>query len=223
MKNMLVLGDSHSTIFRYCNGKTQKFNFNVLDIGGATAQGAVNPNSKTDALKIFTRKLETINTKNIDYIMIMLGEVDCGFVIWVRSKRYNINVDEQIDISVDNLFSFIENIVRKYFKSYQIIIVGSVLPIIKDSTDKRFINGARAEVDASQEIITKKTIEYNLKLKNKAKVLGFHYIDITNLTMNTETNLIDDIYLSSIPHDHHLNKQKSYKLWLNILDCYFYR
>mgnify|MGYP000611755931 CR=1 FL=1 len=30
-------------------------------------------------------------------VFLMLGEVDCGFVIWVRSKKYNISIDNQIN------------------------------------------------------------------------------------------------------------------------------
>jgi hypothetical protein len=57
--------------------------FDVCIVGGATAQGAVNPNSKTDALAIFQKKIKYTNADNI---LIMLGEVDCGYLIWVRSK-----------------------------------------------------------------------------------------------------------------------------------------
>lgn len=47
----------------------------------------------------------------------MLGEVDCGFVIWVRSKKYNISIDNQINESITNLFNFIKNeVLNKYSK-----------------------------------------------------------------------------------------------------------
>ena len=47
----------------------------------------------------------------------MLGKVDCGFVIWVRSKKYNISIDNQINESVTNLFNFIKNeVLNKYSK-----------------------------------------------------------------------------------------------------------
>lgn len=87
----------------------------------------------------------------------MLGEVDCGFVIWIRSKKYNINVDDQISISVDNLFTFVSKIVTsKNYTNKDIIICGSVLPTIKDSTNKKILNGARSEVNVSQLERTKK-------------------------------------------------------------------
>ena len=101
---ILCCGDSHTRVFNYCNSRQNEFVFDVCVVSGATAQGAVNPNSKTDALNIFEKK---INSTRADKILIMLGEVDCGFVIWVRSKRYNISIDDQINISVNNLFTFL--------------------------------------------------------------------------------------------------------------------
>ena len=54
MIKILVLGDSHSEIFNYCNKKQKNIHFEVVIVGGATAQGSVNPNSTTNALSIFT-------------------------------------------------------------------------------------------------------------------------------------------------------------------------
>ena len=50
MIKILVLGDSHSEIFNYCNNKQQDIIFEAHIVGGATAQGMVNPNSNTNAL-----------------------------------------------------------------------------------------------------------------------------------------------------------------------------
>lgn len=42
MKNILVLGDSHVRVFNLCNKKQKLYNFDVCDVGGATAQGCIN-------------------------------------------------------------------------------------------------------------------------------------------------------------------------------------
>lgn len=209
---ILCCGDSHTKVFEYCNQKTRRFLFDICIVEGATAQGAVNPNSKTDALKIFTNKIA--NTKS-DKLLIMLGEVDCGFVIWVRSKRYNISVNEQITTSINNLFTFLDNIVIKSkYKNEDIIITGANLPTIKDSTDKKILNGARSEVDISQSERTKKTLEYNQLLQNKCEKNGYIYIEITKEIMG-EDGIIKEEYLSSNPSDHHLDKTKACDLWLS--------
>ena len=130
--------------------------YDVCVVYGATAQGAVNPNSKTNALNIFKKK---INSTRADKILIMLGEVDCGFVIWARSKRYNVSIGDRINICINNLFTFVGNIVATIsYANEDIIICGSILPTIKDNTDKRFLRGVRSEIDVSQLKRTKKTI-----------------------------------------------------------------
>lgn len=212
---ILCCGDSHTRVFNYCNTSQNKHIFDVCIVSGATAQGAVNPNSRTDALNIFKRK---INSTHTDKILIMLGEVDCGFVIWVRSKKYNISVDEQINVSVNNLFTFIGNIIAtNKYTNKDIIICGSVLPTIKDNTDKKLLGGARSEVDVSQLERTKKTIEYNNLLKLNCYKYGYNYIDIVNDIMGKD-GIVNDKFLNSNPGDHHLDNEKTYKLWLSKLE-----
>lgn len=213
--NILCCGDSHTEVFNYCNNRQTKFLFDVCIVGGATAQGSVNPNSKTDALNIFKKK---INSTHANKILIMLGEVDCGFVIWIRSRKYNIDVDEQINISVNNLFTFVNNIIAtKNYKNNDIIICGSVLPTIKDNTDKKFLNGARSEVDISQLERTKKTIEYNNLLKVNCDKYGYNYIEIVNDIIGKD-GIVKDEFLNTSPTNHHLNNEKTYKLWLSKLE-----
>lgn len=216
---ILCCGDSHTSVFNYCNSKQNEFVFDVCVVGGATAQGAVNPNSRTNALKILSKK---INSTCADKILIMLGEVDCGFVIWVRSKRYNISVDDQINISINNLFTFVDNIIAsKNYTNKDIIICGSVLPTIKDSTNKKFLNGARAEVDVSQLERTKKTIEYNNMLKINCHKYGYNYIEIVNDIIGKD-DIVRDEFLNYNSADHHLDNEKTYKLWLSKLKNIIY-
>ena len=53
---ILCCGDSHAKVFKFCNEKQYDIIFDVCIVSGATAQGAVNPNSKTDALNLFEKK-----------------------------------------------------------------------------------------------------------------------------------------------------------------------
>jgi hypothetical protein len=217
MINILVCGDSHTKVFTHANNMQKEYKFVVCQVGGATAQGAVNPNSYTNALQIFRKAVITL--PKLNKVAIMLGEVDCGFVIWVRSKRYNISVDEQIENSITNLFSFIYEvlIIEKGYKSEDIIVIGSVLPTIKDNTDKKYLMGVRSEVDISQKERTEKTLEYNKKLYDKCINMGYKYIDITESIFDIEKGIIKDEYLSKNEYDHHLDDEKSYKLWINKL------
>ena len=217
--SICVLGDSHARIFDYCNTKQNKYIFDVCAVSGATAQGCVNPNSKTNALPIFVNKIKTANTK-YEKIMIMLGEVDCGFLIWVRSKRYGISVDAQLDLCIANLFNFIQtkliNSITSSYSPNEIIILGIHLPTIKDNTKKQLLAGARSEVNVSQYDRTQKTLQYNNILKQKSAEAGYNYIDITDEIIGTD-GIVKPYYLNANPYDHHLESDKIYHLWLKKL------
>ena len=214
MIKILVLGDSHSQIFNFCNKKQQNIHFEVFVVSGATAQGSVNPNSKTNALGIFKEKLRNIKRNEFKYVIINLGEVDCGFVIWYRQKKYNIGIEDQLKITTDNLFSFVNFEILPHFQSSNIIINGSVLPTIKDNTDKKYLAGARSEINVSQLDRTKLTIKYNNKLKNNSLINGYKYMDITNYILDNETNVVNTIFLNKNIFDHHLDSENTYHLWL---------
>ena len=220
MYNILVLGDSHIDVFRYSNYKTKYFTFYTLEVPGATAMGSTNPNSATHALNIFTEQLEKINSPGVpkfDYVMVMLGEVDCGFVVWVRSKKYNISVEEQLQLSLINYETFIKTIILKYFNPEQVIILGSVLPTIKDNTDKRFLNGARSEVDIPLHIRILTTLDYNNKLSHICNNNNLNYIDITENILDKNNNNVKQKYLNKNPYNHHLDNFNTYRLWCNKL------
>jgi len=217
---ILVIGDSHSEVFRYIDTNNKDYFFPyVCTVAGATAQGAVNMNSKTNALKIFQNLIEKYGKKT-NKLIIMLGEVDCGFLIWARAKRLGISVDEQIELSLKNLFTFIHNTLENNNNDYtkkDIMVAGSILPVIEDNTALKHINGGRAEADVSQEIRTKKTLEYNNRLQEICFKNGYNYIDITKYTLGTD-GLIDTYYTRKENEfygdlDHHLDSNKTNSLW----------
>lgn len=219
--NILVCGDSHANVFRYSNIKQSKYRFDVCEVGGATALGLVNPNSKTEALPIFSKKIQSTPSSKL---IIMLGEVDCGFVIWVRSIRYNIDVDVQINQSINNLFKFVQNeiISKGKYKNNDIIITGSILPTIRDNADKKMLGGARSEVTASQKLRTEKTLYYNNILRNKCVENNYKYIDITDDIIDEQNMIVKSEFLNENPTDHHLDNEKTYYLWIRKLDEIFY-
>ena len=211
--NILCCGDSHSLVFNYCNKKQNDFVFDVCCVRGASSIGSINPKSKTNSLNIFEKKIKSTTA---DKILIMLGEVDCGFVIWLRSKKYNASVDKQINISINNLLKFIHDIVLKKskFRKEDVIVCGSILPTIKDSTNKKNLSIYRKNIHISHLERTKKTLEYNNLLKERCSENGYKYIDITKNTIG-KNGLIKNDFLLPDTKDPHLNEKESYKLWLS--------
>ena len=220
-KKVLVMGDSHAKIFIRCNLYTDQFAFDVSIVEGATAQGCLNPNSVTNALNIFIDTLKVLTTATkYDYIMIMLGEVDCGYLMWCRKDKYGTSLEEQVGKNTKNIFDFVGNYVRIYFQPEQIIITGSVLPTIKDNTDKRYLLGQRSSVNSSQLERTELTLKYNEKLKKMACDCGYNYEDITEEILDKSTGIIGENFMNEDQYDHHLNHNTTYKLWLKKLEKY---
>lgn len=206
-----VLGDSHSLVFKHYH--EDKYLFNVGVVHGATARGAINPNTKTNSLAIYKEMLEK---EKSDKIAIMLGEVDCGYLIWYKNKFDGLSVESQLEESLFKLSEFIKLHVKKYYQSEDIILIASPPPTIEDNTDKKFLAGARSSVDTPLEKRMKLTLEYNKRLKAIATREGYKYIDIMDKV--TENFKVKPIYRSNNPHDHHLNSENTIDLWIEQLD-----
>lgn len=206
-----VLGDSHSLVFNHYSGNDYQFNVNVVH--GATARGAINPNTKTNSLAIYKDALEKTST---DKIAIMLGEVDCGYLIWYKNKFEGLSVESQLKESLSKLSAFVKLHVKKYYQSEDIILIASPPPTIEDNTDKKFLAGARASVDTPLQERMELTLEYNRRLKEIADIDGYKYIDIMDKV--TEGFKVKDEYRSDNPHDHHLNSKATIDLWVDELN-----
>lgn len=214
-RKVLVIGDSHCLVWNYIkhNNLLPGYTFTVKHVNGATSQGINNPNSKTNALPIFQRVIQ--NNHNKDYIMISLGEVDCGFALWYNSEKYNIPINEQLNKSLESYVIFLETVVKKFFKNKQIILLGSTLPTIEDQTDKRFLKGARSSITASLVDRTALTFLYNRKLNEIARQYGLNFIDISNQTYDKNSKSVKKEFLHDDEFDHHLDPSKSAILWVD--------
>lgn len=213
-ESILVLGDSHAKVFNHIHKEhlLPGVEFNVVSVGGATAQGACNPNSKTNALSIFKENLAS--KKKHDKVMIMLGEVDCGFVIWYRKEKYNTSVEEQLNNSVSKLFEFIQNEVRSRYAPEQITVIGANLPTLFDHRNVlNEVANKRKDVKTGIRERTDLTFKYNTILKNESMKRGYKYIDIIEETLNLDTMLVDKKYLHENENDHHLSKTKTMAFW----------
>ena len=102
-KKYLVLGDSHAMVFNHPIFKLY-FPFKFFDVNvvhGATISGIENPNSKTNAHNIFKERLA--NSKNNNKIILLIGEVDTGFVIWYKAEKENLDVQQILNETLNVL------------------------------------------------------------------------------------------------------------------------
>jgi hypothetical protein len=198
-EHVLCIGDSHVRVMRYV--KIPRTWFYVLSVEGATASGVMNPNGTAQAMPIFMKRLN--NTRDWHRVLIQLGEVDCGFVIWHRSERRGLSIDEQLAYTLDAYQTFIEKLAIEI--SREIIVLSAPAPTIGDDRLKwGEVANLRSEVSASQIARTDLTVRFNAELHRRCDSLGVRFVDVTTGHIDGATGLIDARFLRSTSEDHHL-------------------
>jgi len=208
---ILVLGDSHAEIFgdwRIVRALPRHY-FRIASVGGATASGLDNPNSKTNAYSIFQRHL-SLSTPTL--IIIMLGEVDTGFVIWYRAQKYEADVSESLDQAVTKYSTFILN-VNQRCKS---VVVSTPLPTITDDNDWGEVANLRREVCASQRDRTELTLKFNARIKALCGDNDIHFIDLDAESLGDD-GLVNPVLVNSNRSDHHYSNATYARLLLQHL------
>lgn len=200
-QRIFVFGDSHAKVFSYINDEKylEDVYFDVLSIGGATAMGVVNPNSKTNAFKYFKRKLRLVPFDSP--IILLLGEVDTGFVIWYRAQKYGYSVESQLDQALDNYIKFLELLIEKGYKN--VSLISAPLPTIKDnSAEYGEIARLRKEVKTSQVERTDLTLKFNQRLAIISQKMKFKFINLDPYLLSP-SGIIDSKFLNNDPLNHH--------------------
>lgn len=204
------MGDSHTRIFHFINKiSTTKEKFIVKLVMGATALGLVNPNSISNALLEYREFLKKVNKKS--KIIFLLGEVDAGFLIWHRSEKKGLGIDDQLHESLNNYISFIKECILAGYKN--IYVLSIPLPTISDGQNWGEIANKRKEVKASQLERTSLTLKYNNLLKDSLKKLNVQFIEMDNDLLSPQNGLIKDEFINKNKLDHHLER----KLYADII------
>ncbi|WP_147272447.1 hypothetical protein [Brachybacterium alimentarium] len=208
---VFYLGDSHVRYFKKAakHGLLSPHELTGVEVGGATAVGMRNPNSKTNAIG---RYRKWIGDKTRESIVILhLGEVDCGFVIWYRADKYGESIDSQMRLSIDAYFEFVDELIDLGF--INIIVTGATLPTITDDDQMGEVVIKRSQISATQMERTELTLEYNRALRHGATQRGLPYIDVTPDVLDPETGVVDEIMRHPNPENHHMNGNFASAYW----------
>lgn len=199
-RHVLCLGDSHVMILHRV--KAPGVWFSIEGIAGATASGVLNPNSQTRAATIFMDRLQ--RAKPWQQVVVQMGEVDCGFVIWQRAERDGIGVEEQLRSTLDSYASFLEDIVAMGFA--RVFVMSAPLPTISDFASEWVgpVASARKDVRASKAERTSLTMRFNEQLAARCQRLGVTFVDVTTAQFDEAMGLIDPRFLRATNLDHHL-------------------
>lgn len=198
-----VIGDSHTRGYRLAAEKYPWYrtSFKYCTVDGASALGILNPRSKTNAMDVFS-DYTINNVSSGDRVVICLGEVDCGFVIWYRSEKYQDSIANQLERSLQG-YTELVMLIRQHTR--HVFIASTPLPTIPDSLPVGAIAHARAEVATPILERTKLTIEYNHRLREIAKSAHSIFLDFERETLDSTTGIVRSDFLNDDPSDHHLN------------------
>ena len=198
-RHVLCIGDSHIKAME--NVHVPGVWFRVKMLGGATASGVENPNSKTQSRSIFGAWLK--RARPWHGVLVQLGEVDCGFVIWYRAERHGISISEQLEMTLDSYAAFIESIGEMSFR--RVTVLSAPLPTIGDSpTEWGEVANLRKAVTTKQVDRTNLTLEFNDRLRERCSAIGVEFVDVTSMQLDPLTGIVDRKLLRPTYHDHHL-------------------
>ncbi|MCP5534604.1 MAG: SGNH/GDSL hydrolase family protein [Akkermansiaceae bacterium] len=200
-RTVVVIGDSHCEVFGhdYFRIKFPFTRFDVRAIHGATASGLENPNSKTRAGNYFEEAALSAAFRGTPVIL-MLGEVDTGFVIWYRANKYAASVDLMMETAVKNYTKLIKHVSERC----SAIVISTPLPTISDDNDWGDISNQRKAVTASQVDRTALTIRFNSEIEKHCSILNVPYINLDRESIGVD-GLISKALTHSDPSNHHYN------------------
>jgi hypothetical protein len=210
-EEIIVLGDSHVNVFK---AKTiiscfHSYFINVVCVSGATVSGLENPRSKTQALPIFMNRIKNSKAKTA---IVMLGEVDTGFVIWYRADKYKTPVSEMLEKALINYQKLLTTLSR----TFRVICISTPLPTIKDGLYWGEVANARKDIKATQLQRTRLTIQFNKRMQDFCKKNGISYLSFDEESIG-EDGLVDSRLINSNSADHHYKRDVYAEMIINKL------
>lgn len=200
--SILVLGDSHAAIFEKSVWQfiLKKYQIHVAWVGGATVSGLENPNSKTQAIATFSEKVRETQP---DIILLQLGEVDTGFVIWFRAEKYRFSVEDMASQAIERY----EKLITDLSQHARVIVVSAPLPTIKDNQDWGEIANLRSEISASQYERTELTLAFNKTINQFCINCDVEYINLDRDSLG-ENGIVSEDLMNRNAEDHHYDDKK---------------
>lgn len=203
--NVLVLGDSHVSVFesrsfRLCAKLVlPDVSFTTCCVRGATISGIENPNSKTNARKVFQEFLKKHNS--IELCLICMGEVDTGFVLWYKMEKAGISITSLLNKTVEKYSDFLQ-----YLKddNRKVVVLSTPLPTIGDDETFGEVANLRKEIKATQVERTSLTIDFNRKMQDYCNMNGIYNINIDKQSIGRR-GVVKRILRNLRKTDHHYN------------------
>lgn len=200
-KEILVLGDSHAQVFNSFALGIFFFwkKFNVISVKGATISGIENPNSKTNAYNIFSKSIKNSNRSEC---IVLLGEVDTGFVLWFKHEKSNIPIQSLLEITCNKYFRFLDEVSNKFEK---VTVFSTPLPTILDGSLNGEVANKRKSIQAGIKQRTSLTLKFNFLIKDYCQKNNINFIDLDGLSLSKSSGIVRNYLRHPNKSNHHYN------------------
>lgn len=199
---LYCFGDSHIHMYRHTvsQGHLRRTIIRCTCARGATAYGLANPGSRSNALHTFQKRLESI--PRCDYVLFMLGEVDCGSLLWHLSLNRALPAEELLEESLAHYEEFLGSLIGLGFEN---LIVSTIpVPAVIDDPPKTDTIPVRPKVPASLQQRTALTLRYNARLRQCCNRMNLRILDFEADLLDESSGVVRDQLLRTDALDHHL-------------------
>jgi len=207
-REVLVLGDSHVLPFLRMPVPVRLDGdfWRVISVEGATVSGLPNPRAKTQAMQRFGDALGDTNAREV---VVCLGEVDTGFVIWHRAQAHEESVEAMLAQALSAYRALIEHIAERH----RVTLISAPLPTIPDGPAHGEVARQRAGIRASQAERIALTRRFNDAMAQWARENGIHYLHLDAESLGPDGRVRADLLNPDIS-DHHYDRDAYRRLLL---------
>lgn len=197
--HVVVLGDSHAAVLS--EWRPPGWRFDVTSVGGATASGIRNPNSATEALPRFRARLERI--RRFQPAMVVLGEVDCGYIIWKRATDGGPLLEQVLDDTIKRYTQFLAEVDGS--SRAGVLVLSVPLPTLPDDASAwGEVARRRSDIAVPMHERTALTLRFNEMLQAACAAAGYRFVDSTTGQLDGYSGLIRNDLIRHGSGDHHL-------------------
>ena len=202
-RRVLVLGDSHAAVFRQPGLRRLPIGFELHEVGGATLTGLANRASATGARVTFDAALDAARTRSAppEAVLTLLGEVDCGFVLWKQHERDGTPLPDLLDVAVERFREF----VTAARAVAPVVVLSPPLPTLDDQSGIGEYASARRSVRATRRERTDLVRDLGARCAVMAEASGATYLDLDPDSLGPGGE-VSPLLVAPDPTDHHYDK-----------------
>jgi hypothetical protein len=188
-------------------------------IGGATASGLTNPNSLTQALPRFRAATRLLRPGMP--LLVCLGEVDAGFLVFLTAERDGIPAARCADTAFARYCEFLDReVLRRGATLYMLSVTP---PTVEDYRTWRGLRGQRRDISATWDERAAMTRYWNARSAKWCDEVGAHWLDLVPSIADVDTYRVRPEWLNSDREDHHLEPTKHARLLARVLADHGFR